>query len=527
MIVQDIRNDPMFAPWREEAIKRGFGASMSLPLKAGSECFGVISIYAQDVNTFSERELEVIEELADDLAFGIVGQRLRQAHRQAEDTIRRLAYFDPLTGLVNRTCLVQRLVEGIAAGKANARLTLLSLDLDRFSEINSALGYTNGNRLLQEIGRRLQHGDLGADIVARSGEDEFALLFSRQDGDEGERIADKVQSLLESPINLDGIDVRAQASIGIAHYGGDGEDADSFLRHAVIARDYAKAHSTGVSVYHGNTEMEDRKRIALIADLHKAIGNNEDNELTLAFQPKQALSSGRLCGAEVLVRWRHPHRGMVPPVEFINLAEHTGLIKPLTDWILETAISQQVRWRNGAAETPVAVNLSARNLHDPHLLTHIEMLLNRWEVPPSSLQVEITESTLMEDPGGARDILVRLSERGIQIYIDDFGTGYSSLSYLATLPVHGVKIDRSFVNEMMYKHEQRTIVATVISLAHALGLAVVAEGVETHAQYEMLQSMGCDQAQGYLLSPPLPPDAFEDWCRTHDECAAEPNVASI
>ena len=512
-IVHNVATDPIFAPWRDDALKHGYASSMSLPLKKGDETFGVLSIYSAEHDSFSEREIKIVEETADDLAFGIVGQRLRLAHQQAEETIRRLAYFDPLTGLANRTHLVQRLNEVVGADRGErreARLTLLSLDLDRFSEINSALGYNNGNRLLQEIGNRLQQSNLGATIVARSGEDEFALLFADADAAEAEAIARDVHALLESPINLDGIDVQAQASIGVAHFLDGGEDADSFLRRAVIARDHAKQHNIGYAVYQGNTEMEDRKRIALIADLHRAITHNE---LTLAFQPKLEMSNHSLCGAEVLVRWRHPQRGMVPPIEFIRLAEHTGLIKPLTDWILETAIRQQAAWQGSPADTPLAVNLSARNLHDPRLLTQFETLLERWSVPPERLQIEITESTLMEDPGGARQILKQLSSRGIKIYIDDFGTGYSSLSYLATLPVHGVKIDRSFINEMMTQHEQRTIVSTVISLAHALGLKVVAEGVENDSQYEMLRRMGCDQVQGYLISPPMPPEGFDDWCR--------------
>lgn len=510
-VVHDVRHDPTFARWREVALKRGYSSILSLPLKERSgDVLGVLSIHAPETNAFSPKELDVLAQLAEDLAFGISAQRLRLAHENAEATIHRLAFYDPLTKLANFTRLIERL-EDIIAGdqRSRARLILLSLDVDRFSEINHALGYANGNRMLQELGRRLQQTEPRPDVVARSGEDEFALVFTEIDADRAEWVAQKIHALLEAPINLDEIDVQAHASIGIAHYLDDDEDAESFLRRAVIARDHAKRQKTETAIYQVDADTTDRERIVLIGDLHQAIANNE---FSLVYQPKETMAGGMLCGAEALLRWRHPIRGMVPPSEFIALAEHTGYIRKLTDWIVESVISQQSLWSGGAAATPLAVNLSAKNLHDPRMLTRILDLLDCWNVSPNFLQIEITESTLMVDPIGARDILGRLRNRGIRIYVDDFGTGYSSLSYLATLPVHGIKIDRSFVGGLVHKGEQRAIVEAIISLAHALDLEVVAEGVETPAQDEMLRRMDCDVAQGYLITPPLPPDEFEQWC---------------
>jgi EAL domain-containing protein (putative c-di-GMP-specific phosphodiesterase class I) len=312
------------------------------------------------------------------------------------------------------------------------------------------------------------------------------------------------------------------ASIGIALYAEHGTDAKTLLRHADVAMYVAKRGGLGHAVYSGDQDAHDPERLTLTAELRSAI---ERNELVLHYQPKINLRSGSCNRVEALVRWQHPVRGLIPPDQFIPLAEQTGLIKPLTNWVLGAAIRQCRAWRDSGLEIAVGVNLSMRNLHDPELVEHVVHVLNSYRVPASALKVEVTESALMTDPHRALDSLVRLRAIGVEVAIDDFGTGHASLSYLKQMPVEEIKLDRSFVRDMRTDKNDFTIVRSTIELAHDLGLRVIAEGVEDQATLDLLAELGCDLAQGYHMSRPLTEGDLRRWLAEDSERGELPKAA--
>jgi len=506
-VAHDIANDPRFV-WREAAMVRGFASSLSLPLRFGGEC-GVLSIYAAEQDAFGPREVELLQETAADLAFGITTLRARARQREADDYIRRLAYSDGVTGLASRLKLEETLHERIEESRAtNGSFALLALDLNRLRDINEAIGYSAGDELLKEAGQRLAREVAAPALVARVGAGTFAVLLPGSDADEAARTMQRLRTALEDPVPVAGLSVYIEASGGIALFPAHGAQAHELVRYAVQACYAAKSTPSGVLVYRPGTQDDGARRLALAAELRRAL---ERGELELHYQPKIDLATRRVCGAEGLARWRHPQHGMVPPVEFIAVAERTGLIWPLTDWALETAVRQIHAWCRAGANLVLAVNLSARNLRDPHLLDGLERHLAAWGVEPGWLELEITESALMEDPEGAREVLTRLSERGFKLYIDDFGTGYSSLAYLKRLPVDAIKIDKSFVFDMTKNEDSAHIVRSTIDLAHGMELKVVAEGVEDAAALERLIALGCDTAQGYFFGKPMPASDIVTW----------------
>lgn len=509
-VVRCIATDPGFGPWREQAIKRGYASAIALPLRFDGEMLGAFTLCAAEPNAFDEREITLLSEMADDLAFGIVHQRLRLAQKRAQETITRLAYFDTLTGLPNRIHLREKADKAIDQAKAQGDpLALLRFDIDRFHDIQDGLGYTRADRLLKEVASRLRGVVAPDETVARVGEDEFAVWLLGADESHAITVARKLLDAVHESFGITGLLVDIQASVGIALFPPHGATADALLLRADIAAHQAKRAGTGFAVYTGATDQESPERLALISELRRAI---ESDRLLLHYQPKVALRSRKVSGAEALVRWPHPAKGMIPPSQFIPLAEHSGLIKPLAYWVLRQALRQVSAWREAGFNLPVSVNLSARNLRDPELVNKINALVLASGVDPGLLKLEITESTLMEDPARSRDVLRRLKDMGIEISIDDFGTGYSSLNYLATLPVDALKIDRSFIVNMATSPTHMTIVSTSISLAHALELKVVAEGADTAEQANLLRLLKCDEIQGYFYSPPLPANECKDWC---------------
>ncbi len=295
------------------------------------------------------------------------------------------------------------------------------------------------------------------------------------------------------------------ASIGMSFYPGHGDDAEALLRRAAIAAREGANKDARYFIYRGATERENPERLAIAAELRSAISRRE---LQLVFQPKFDLMSGEMSGSEALVRWPHPTRGFLSPAKFVPLAEETGLIRPMTSFVVDAAIRQQHAWSGLGRMQPIAVNLSAKSLYDPNFLDTFEALLETWGVPPNMIDIELTESALADDPEQAKNFLGRLRQLGTKIYIDDFGTGYSSLNYLVTLPVHALKIDRSFVRQMGKSREAYSVVASIISMAHNLDLRVLAEGVETSEDVEILRKLGCDEAQGFLYSQPIAPAEF-------------------
>jgi len=382
------------------------------------------------------------------------------------------------------------------------------MDLDRFKEVNDTFGHHIGDLLLEQLGERLGGVLRNSDTIARLGGDEFAVLLPTATIDDARQIADRLLQVLEEPFALGGLQLEIDASIGIALSPDHATDADTLLRRADVAMYVAKRGNSGHATYTADQDQHSPMRLAMVGELRRAV---ENSELSLYFQPKVSLKSGRVTCAEALVRWQHPKHGLLGPDLFVPIAEQTGLIRPLSRWVLDAALRQVNRWRQDGLDLAVAVNLSMRNLHDPEMAETIRQLLARWGVPASCLTIEITESSLMADAARAMEVLSRVRSMGVGVSIDDFGTGYSSLAYLKRLPVHELKIDKSFVAHMASDENDAAIVRSTIGLAHDLGLRVVAEGVEDQQTWDVLAALGCDVAQGYFISRPLPALALGEW----------------
>jgi len=442
----------------------------------------------------------------------VVGYQ-RRTERQAAQN-QHQALHDALTGLPNRTLLRDRTAQAIR--QADRELTpaaLLLLDLDRFKDVNDTLGHHHGDQLLTLVGERLRATLRDVDTVARLGGDEFAVLLPRIAAAEGATAAaEKLQAALEEPFLLDGLTLEVEASIGVVTYPDHGSDPDELLQRADIAMYAAKETHAGFVLFDPALDQHSPRRLTLLGELRHAI---ENQELVLHYQPKMDAHTGQILGVEALVRWQHPTHGLLPPDEFIPLAERTGLIAPLTHDVLDQALRQCQAWQRAGHELPVAVNISARRLLDLAFPDEVAGLLARWEVPARLLVVEITESTIMADPAHALEILGRLNQMGVQVSIDDFGTGYSSMAYLKTLPVHELKVDRSFVSHMTSNASDAVIVRSTVDLGRNLGLRVVAEGVEDPATWQQLDALGCDAIQGYHVSRPVPPDDLTTWLQQY------------
>jgi len=438
----------------------------------------------------------------------VAEKALRTQLQHAEHT----SLHDTLTGLPNRTLLVQRVEQAIAMHHPNEAMALLIVDLDRFKDVNDTLGHHFGDVLLAQVTGRFAECLTSGATLARLGGDEFAVLLPRSDATFAIVTAQGLLAALLPPFAIEEHQLDVGASIGIALYPADGQHATALLRHGDVAMYVAKRSGSGYAVYAADQDQHSPERLALVGELRHAIDNDE---LVLHFQPKISLSSGRVIGAEALVRWQHSQRGLMAPDQFIGLAEQTGLIRPLSRWVLNETLRQSAAWRRAGIDVSMAVNLSMRDLHDPDLPQIVGDLLARWGTVPSDLVLEITENGLMAEPARALDTATRLRALGVRLAIDDFGTGYSSLAYLKRLPVSELKIDRSFVRDMAVDDDDATIVRSTIGLAHDLGLNVVAEGIEDRASYDLLKRLGCDVAQGYFMSRPIPARDFEAWYRVH------------
>ncbi len=430
--------------------------------------------------------------------------------KRAEEMIQQMAYYDPLTELPNRNHLYDRLLNGIRTDEGRGQsFALLLMDLDRFKEINDTLGHHRGDLLLQQVGARLKSVLFKPDLVARLGGDEFAILLQKLAKVEDVHVViQKIQKALEPPFIIEGLPIYVEASIGVALYPDHGGNPDSLMQRADVALYAAKETGRGFLFYHADHDRHSPRRLALIGELRHAI---DHGQLRLHFQPKIDLNARRVVGAEALVRWQHPEYGSVPPDQFIGPAERTGLIKSLTQWVLEAALLQCRAWRRSGINLRVSINLSVRNLHEPRLVERVAEALQKAGVGADRLMLEITESAIMADPNLAMEVLTRLNAMGVGLSIDDFGTGYSSLAYLKRLPVDEIKIDKSFVIGMATDLNDAVIVRSTIDLAHNLGLKVIAEGVENEALYEKLSALDCDEAQGYYMSRPLPPPELTRW----------------
>jgi diguanylate cyclase (GGDEF)-like protein len=390
---------------------------------------------------------------------------------------------------------------------------VLIIDLDHFKEVNDTLGHQIGDHLLQEIALRLRGAVRANDMVARLGGDEFAVLATAQNADTPRALAASIHAALEQPFELEDLTFEIGASIGAAVYPDHGDDVGSLIRKADVAMYAAKEQRGGFEPYEPDRDRHDARRLTLLSELRQAI---ETDDLVLHYQPKADLATGRVLGAEALVRWYHRQHGLLPPDEFIPLAEPTGLIGPVTLTVLSRALYQCRQWEEMGLDLRVAVNVSVRNLYEDRFVHDVDRLLRRFGVAPQNLTLEITESTMMADPTRPVAALSHLSMRGVHISIDDFGTGYSSLAYLKRLPVTELKIDKSFVMAMIDDPDDAIIVRSTIDLARNLGLQVVAEGVEHEDVWNTLRELGCHRAQGHFLSPALAPEEFLTWLAAYE-----------
>ncbi|MGW0948824.1 putative bifunctional diguanylate cyclase/phosphodiesterase [Streptomyces sp. NPDC002623] len=428
------------------------------------------------------------------------------ARARAEEQLR-----DPLTGLPNRQWLLERIWTALDdAERIGVRAALMLIDLDRFRSVNDTLGHLAGDRLLLQIADRLRLALPRGAEVARLGGDEFAVLLPVADSTtSASRIARALVSDLSSPLDLDGLTLVLEASAGVAVFPDHALDAEGLLRRADVAMYQAKRDRTGVEVYESKRDSNTPDRLGLLGDLRRAL---DAHEVQLHYQPKVRFD-GQVAGLEALVRWVHPERGKVPPDEFIAIAESSGLMPHLTEYVLDTALGQVAKWRAQGLYVPVAVNVSPRDVHTPGFAGSVAARLARHGVPAGSLQLEITEHVLLEDPQRAADTLNGLTGHGVKMSLDDFGTGYSSLVHLRRLPVSELKIDRSFVARLAVDNEDAEIVRCTVDLAHSLGLLVVAEGVEDDETWERLRDLGCDAVQGWLVAAAMPPEETTAWLR--------------
>ncbi len=417
---------------------------------------------------------------------------------------RRLAVTDELTGLPNRRLLNARLEDAVRAGGA----AFLLIDLDGFKELNDTLGHSAGDALLRQVGDRLA-GAAGPDgLLARLGGDEFGVLLTAASGDTPEQVAGRVLAELAQPFSLEGLDVVIGASIGIALHPEDARDAASLVQYADIAMYEAKEHRTGVERYSSARDRHSRDRIALVGELPRAIA---DDELVLHFQPQGDCATGAVAAVEALVRWQHPLHGLLPPGRFLPAAERTGLMRPLTHWVLDRALAQCAAWEAEGLALRMAVNLDIANLIDRRLPGDVAALLARHGVPAERLVLEITEDVAMTDPERSDEVFGALRRLGVALSLDDFGTGRTSIAHLQRFGLEEVKIDRSFVGRIGADVGARTIVMTTVRLGQALGMRVVAEGAEDAATLARLGAMDCDLVQGYVLSRPLPASELTPW----------------
>lgn len=438
-----------------------------------------------------------------------------------------LARLDPLTGLPNRKALVVEVGEQIAIqrelavkGAADQRFALLLLDLDRFKNVNDALGHAVGDRLLVEVGNRLVATVGRRDVVVRLGGDEFAIIAPRlHDVDEARDLAGRLVTALAEPVVLDGLPLDVGSSIGIALYPDHGDDFDTLMQHADVAMYDAKHRGDTIAVYAPDSDHHSPERLSLLADLRRVLeakdgmgsADSDVGEITMYYQPQVAIATGEVVGVEALLRWRHPRRGMVDPEELIRVAEQSAVMRLLTRRVVDDVVEQIAKWAAAGLQLRAALNVSVRDLHSGEIADQIADRLTRYGVPPGQLQLEITEGALMADPRRVLATIARLDKIGVAIALDDFGTGYSSMQHLRRLPLAEVKVDRSFVLGMAVDADDAAIVRSVIELAGALGLRVVAEGVEDERTWRLLHEAGCHVAQGWFYARPMPGDELAAW----------------
>jgi diguanylate cyclase (GGDEF)-like protein len=510
-ISNDYMADPRMTRFRARHQKLGTRSAAAFPLIKGGAVFGLLIVQSTQLGTFTPELIDLLQRLADNLSFALVNFDHAEEKARADQQIEYLATHDSLTDLPNRVMFNQLLQFAIeAARRHDRRFAVLFIDLDRFKVINDSLGHEAGDMLLVEIANRLRSCLRACDVVARLGGDEFVVILEEStENHDIEPIACNLLSVLSQPLLLSGHECHTTASIGIAMYPSDGADVQTLTKNADMAMYRAKDDGkNGFRFFSKEIKTQSIERLALETALRRAL---ERDQFSLHYQPKVDMTSGQITGVEALLRWTHPELGMLPPMQFIPLAEETGLIVPIGRWVLKEACAQNMAWqRCGLRPISMAVNLSPRQFIDEHLLQDIDEALAASGMPPALLQLEVTESMVMQNVSRAIKVLNAIQSRGIRLAIDDFGTGYSSMSLMKQFPIDTIKIDRSFVRDLAEDCEDQAIVQAIIRMGKALGMTVIAEGVETTEQETFLRGHACDEMQGYLFSKPVPPRQLAD-----------------
>jgi len=509
--VSSIASDPLWANYKHLALAHGLAACWSTPilLDEGSRVAATFALYYRQEQAIADYHRHLVNACTQLV-------RVALLHHEHEARIERLAYFDGITGLPNRALFLQRADAHLRRLRDDGEpAALLLMDLDRFKAVNEVQGHAVGNEVLRRVAQQLARCLPGQDTLARLGDDEFVVLLPRADRAVAAQTADAICAALAEPLQLSrGQPLRIGVSVGWSAFPGDGEQPEALLKHADIALNHAKlAGRHCARGFNAAMASELQEKAWLEAELQQAL---QRHELQLHFQPKLCLASGALLGAEVLLRWPHAERGFIAPDHFIPLAEEIGLISEIDAWVLEAACAQLQAWRaDGLALPALAVNVSAPRFQHADVVAHLQALLQRHELAPQAITLEVTERLMLDETQDRRAVaqLQQLRAMGVGVSIDDFGTGYSSLSYLRRLPISELKIDRSFVNNLVDNSDDQALTAALVTMAQALKLRLVAEGVETQAQAELLLQLGCEAAQGYWLSRPLAAPAFAAWCR--------------
>ncbi|MBI3045647.1 MAG: EAL domain-containing protein [Betaproteobacteria bacterium] len=502
VVCNDIEADGRMRPWRTAALERGYRSVAQLPLVLEQRAVGVFALYAGEPGIFDEEELKLLVEMAGDVSFAL-------EHMSKEERLNYLAYYDALTGLPNRALFVDRTNQRMRARGGERRMVaLILLDLERFRNINETLGRGAGDGLLRQVAARLAGAVEESDVLAHVGGDQFAIATRRAErGEDVAHILDQtVTRALSQSFEIGRDQLRIAARTGVAVYPTDGADAEGLLRNAEAALNDAKKTGHRYLFYAPQMNARVAEQLRLENELRKAVAGEQ---FLLHYQPRFEIATKRIVGLEALIRWRHPERGIVSPADFIPLLEETGMILEVGRWALRRAAMDHAAWCTAGFKPPrIAVNVSQVQLRRKDFVDCVKDSLAAVDRAAERIDIEITESMLMEDVGGSIEKLKAVQSLGLNVAVDDFGTGYSSLNYLARLPINSLKIDRSFIIQMNKGPEQMAIVSTVISLARALNLKVVAEGVETEEQANLLRLLRCDEAQGYLYARPMPPDAI-------------------
>jgi diguanylate cyclase (GGDEF)-like protein len=516
VVCSDVLADVAFKPWRKAATRFGFHSMIALPLRVHKRVIGALAIYAAEPHAFDRSEIDLLVRLSQNLAYGVQTLRDQARRRAQERRATYLAYRDPLTGLANRARMTEALAE-LSASKTRAA-ALLFVDLDRFKVVNDALGHDVGDQLLRQVAQRIQQVVRDSDLVARQGGDEFLVLaaYSPRQGDErasdeqvaaettrvAHQVAERIINVTKAPFAVQGTEHHVAMSIGIALFPRDTDDGSALLMQADNAM-YAAKELGGNNYHFYSQSLSDtqRRRLQLDSSLRKAI---RAEAFQLYYQPIVELLNGSTVAVEALIRWPQSDGSVVSPAEFLPFAEENGLIGAIGDWVLREAIHTLAAWPNTASRPQMLINLSVSQLCQPDFIRRVAEIVQTQGVAPQAIGFEITENAMMREPERLIEMLRALREQGFGMAVDDFGTGYSSLWRLRDLPINALKVDKTFLDQVPESGEAVAMVKAIIELAHSLRLKVVAEGVETEAQYAALRELGCDYAQGFLLSKPLP-----------------------